>query len=854
MGSGFHHIGGYLRCIVCSGIILGQSVSLTAQVPFTEEGQVFTILQLEGLFSEIQIDPSNAAIRLRTVSPSQVPVLNALGYCRTDRMIYGIREDDHHIYRLDANGTPEDIGPSNLDPSLEYLAGDITPDGRTYYVIGSSGGADRRLYRIDLQTVGFPSTQITMPGFTLISDIAFDPSDHTKLYGYDANIRNIIVMNVSTLGISGLSIIDSDMDVSAVYFDAFGRLFAFGTSTNGVAGALFNVDKTTGELDAKSSGPVNRILDITSIPYSVEMENSPSDRFGFPCNEITYTMTIVNRTGELQSDVDFEARLPSGFDFKGVVSNPYGGSVNTTIPDRLRIVGMQIPTGENDFSFRVEIGDVPAGKYRIQGSLHNIPDRYGDLIVSDDPNTVVIEDSTAIQVNRIDEDSIILTRFLCLGETLILDGGDFGADVTWNNGSTDPILEVTAAGQYSLVVHGGCKSTQVKFIVTAATCPFTIEVEHEMFPPETLPCSEAIFRFTFDNDSGTPRGGLLFTDTLPTGIEFLEILSNPLGGQFVDGMPSDIIHIKDMLLPLGKHVMDIRVAIGDIAPGEYANQALVQNFPSELGPRRWSDDPRTNQLDPTILLVLGVETDTLYVDEIICEDSELILDGTPYGIEHHWFNGSRDSVVTVQLPGTYELVVFDGCDPTYIFFVVAPGRHIDVTFDSSVYHIHLGDSMLLTPIIVNEGNILNLRWIDPFQSSMACDTCLETLVFPRKHAEYKIIVENEHCTDSTFARISVDNTRILFVPNVFTPNHDGINDRLTIYSPDYGIVESFQIIDRWGNRLFTTNNMIVNDDAGGWDGEHKSGIVPGGVYVWYARIRFLDDEIESFSGTVSLLR
>ena len=835
-------------------LFLWTSVTVSAQQPFTEEGQVLTLLRDELFFAEIQIDPGNGAILLQNISPNPVRALDALGFCRSDRMVYGISMTDRHLVRLDANGNTEDLSTTNLDMSLEYLAGDISPDGKTYVVIGSSGGFDRKLYLINLQTIGFPATVVVMPGITLISDIAFDPTIPSLLYGYDAGQRTIVTINISTYSITGLSEISPDNDIQGVYFDAFGRLTAFGTSTSGVAGALFDVDKGNGVITTRSTGPVNRITDIASIPYSIEMVNTPSVRVAFPCEEILYTFTIVNRTGTLHGGIDFEAMIPQGFEFKSIVSNPFGGTVNTSTPNLLRIQGLNLPTGMNELSMNMEVGNAPVGNYRMQGNLTKMPERHGTIILSDDPRTVVMEDSTEVRINRIDQDSITLRRFLCLGESLVLNGGEFGNKILWYNGSTEPFLEVTAGGQYTLQVQGGCESTIVRFNVTEATCPFTIEVAHDILPTETLPCSEVVFGFSIENASGAQREGLLFTDTLPVGMELIEIVHNPFGGHVIDGLSPRIIRIEEMSLPLGTHRMELRVAVGDIAPGEYKNQALLQNFPTELGPRRWSDDPRTPELDSTKVLVLGVESDTLNVDEIICEGSTLLLDGTPYGIEYQWYNGSMDSTLEVSSPGIYELVVFDGCEPTYIFFDVRSGKKIDVTLDTTHYKIHLGDTLVVRPDIFNNGDVLDIHWRDPFDSSMICATCVQAILFPRKSAEYLMYASNEHCLDSISVYVLIDKTRILFIPNAFTPNYDGINDYLSIFSPDFGLIITFDVLDRWGNVMYKTTEMSMNDETTGWDGRYKGREAPAGVYVWNARIRFLDDEVEPFGGAVFILR
>jgi gliding motility-associated-like protein len=89
------------------------------------------------------------------------------------------------------------------------------------------------------------------------------------------------------------------------------------------------------------------------------------------------------------------------------------------------------------------------------------------------------------------------------------------------------------------------------------------------------------------------------------------------------------------------------------------------------------------------------------------------------------------------------------------------------------------------------------------------------------------------------------------IPNAFTPNGDGLNDKFRIFgTPPENITKyNFQIYDRWGLRIFSTTNIEE-----GWDGISKGQYCPSGVYVW--EIFYEDSKKTRVTnrGTVMLLR
>ncbi|MFZ1424599.1 MAG: gliding motility-associated C-terminal domain-containing protein, partial [Saprospiraceae bacterium] len=93
----------------------------------------------------------------------------------------------------------------------------------------------------------------------------------------------------------------------------------------------------------------------------------------------------------------------------------------------------------------------------------------------------------------------------------------------------------------------------------------------------------------------------------------------------------------------------------------------------------------------------------------------------------------------------------------------------------------------------------------------------------------------------------------VFAPNVFSPNGDNINDYFYIQGFDQAIVEILFIYDRWGNKLFETHNVPVNDPSKGWNGKFLDKQMNPGVYVYFAKIK-INNEFLELIGDLSLIK
>jgi gliding motility-associated-like protein len=105
------------------------------------------------------------------------------------------------------------------------------------------------------------------------------------------------------------------------------------------------------------------------------------------------------------------------------------------------------------------------------------------------------------------------------------------------------------------------------------------------------------------------------------------------------------------------------------------------------------------------------------------------------------------------------------------------------------------------------------------------------------------------CTDTASDCFLVYNNTF-FLPNVFTPNGDGANDDLELFGPKAGIVNlSFSVFDRWGEKVFESNDPNFK-----WDGTYRDVMEKPGVFVYQLDITFNDGTSAHNRGSVTLLR
>jgi len=122
--------------------------------------------------------------------------------------------------------------------------------------------------------------------------------------------------------------------------------------------------------------------------------------------------------------------------------------------------------------------------------------------------------------------------------------------------------------------------------------------------------------------------------------------------------------------------------------------------------------------------------------------------------------------------------------------------------------------------------------------------------------EYQILLEvvsSFGCESDKVDFLTITESNNVYVPTAFTPDGDGIND---YFFPELvgSVLEfyEFQIFDRWGEKIFETND---HDEP--WVGNYKGGdyYVKDDVYVWQLRVQWQGStETDFYIGRVTLIK
>lgn len=111
-------------------------------------------------------------------------------------------------------------------------------------------------------------------------------------------------------------------------------------------------------------------------------------------------------------------------------------------------------------------------------------------------------------------------------------------------------------------------------------------------------------------------------------------------------------------------------------------------------------------------------------------------------------------------------------------------------------------------------------------------------------------VENQFtCKDTTCIKVDVFDESLIYIPNAFNPNKDGLNE---LFLPVLSNVQFYklQLFNRWGQLLFETEDVLE-----GWNGTFKGDDCRAGVYTYKMTYRFKGNYDDQYlTGHFTLLR
>ncbi len=309
----------------------------------------------------------------------------------------------------------------------------------------------------------------------------------------------------------------------------------------------------------------------------------------------------------------------------------------------------------------------------------------------------------------------------------------------------------------------------------------------------------------------------------PAEIEFVAgppDLSNPLTQIIIDVNNADADGIDENVVRA--HIVD---ALGNPVPGQTIEFSYT-GVATPGGPLLLVTDEQGNA-------VLRLTSTTVGTIEVTAT-----VNGTPIP------NGSPAEVHFTTYPDTshpetYIVVVTDNAfaDNTATNSIRA---HVIDNFGNPmagaevVFTITSGDATIITPQpVITDANGDAIIYLTSTKAGIVTVTAT---------------ADGRNIINGSPARIRFTEENI-WVPKVFTPNGDGVNDVVRPIVNGIFNLEYFNIYNRWGNLLFTTNNITQ-----GWDGRFKGAMQPNETYLWIVVGTNANNERVKKRGMITLVR
>jgi gliding motility-associated-like protein len=105
------------------------------------------------------------------------------------------------------------------------------------------------------------------------------------------------------------------------------------------------------------------------------------------------------------------------------------------------------------------------------------------------------------------------------------------------------------------------------------------------------------------------------------------------------------------------------------------------------------------------------------------------------------------------------------------------------------------------------------------------------------------------CVTADTQTVKTVKEAMIYVPTAFTPNNDGLNDRLRPVLMGIKDIRYFRVFNRWGQLLYQSKTELP-----GWDGTISNSPQPAQVYVRMIEGISVDNRTITLKGTSTLIR
>ena len=794
---------------------------------------------------------------------------DALGFNPRDNYIYATHQNTNNIVRLRSDGTFETLGAVDLVDQLEVYAGDCTPDGRylchdnqlDQILVFNVVNQFDLIERINL--FWDPSSVNSGPFTTRIDDFVIDPINPTVAYSFQPIgnfdpdllplstagyfLRINLDLNDPNVGmVTPLEPINANIDITRIgslFFTGDGGLYGYGSQESGpnaVERRLISINPQTGQTNATGiGGPSAPFSDGCSCPYNLNIYYVVEPPVA-TCtdSEVTYSLTIRNRSYEPLSEVTLTDTVPEGMLIQSVEGNFTGDIDPTTgVGTRfLTINGLQIPPfGTVQMTIDAQIIDIPIGNLGSQVHLKNLPSLFDEERVSDDPYTPNINDPAIFAADAIfleDVELEITQPTDCLINNdgkVIVSGPQFMPGIAYKVGLFNQ--------DWDAFMRDVIVDNNNSFVLDSMPAG---NYHLDLVQPEGVQCSYEWKDTTINIEPPHDQLEAIVETNSPI-CEGMDLVMNAVlspGGE-VEWRGAPVI--MNVLSVLWENV-------DTTFSGEYK---MTANYGACEQVRLFDVI-----VEPAINASIAGETDYCERDSM-----QLLSEAVGDSLIFEWSGpnnlSNTDSIfeiasMTPENGGTYEVIVdnFACQDTAAVDISILPSPTIEM---QRFLESDFCDPVSLNPVITGD-NQVSYTWT-PAESLSCADCPNPEIQFPMASAYQLQVVNDTLCTDSATIFVYFNPEDLVYIPNAFSPNFDGINDYFQLF-PSCKVlnIKTLEVYDRWGNIVYSGSSLHPNAPDEFWDGRINGEPAAIGTYLWRTEIELINGRFIGMSGDVNLLR